>query len=152
MKLLNVLIIAVSLAGCVSVKMGRDFDPAVFQTFEVGKTTTATVLEKAGEPWLRQTMPDGLEVWTYLLSRSQAFALPIPFYTHVQTDGATKSVTLTFRNGVLTQDAAPLKDIRNPCLVDQYSAGHRRALRPAAITSRVTPSGGEAAGPSPTRG
>ena len=60
--------------GCATVQVGREFDPTVFQSFEVGKTTTTAVLQAVGEPWLRQTMPDGLEVWTYLSSRSQAFS------------------------------------------------------------------------------
>jgi len=93
--------------GCATVQVGREFDPTVFQSFEVGKTTTTAVLQAVGEPWLRQTMPDGLEVWTYLSSRSQAFAVPLPFYTQVQTTGTTVSVTVIFRDGVLTRSATP---------------------------------------------
>jgi hypothetical protein len=83
-------------AACATAKIGRDFDPAVFQTFKVGQTTTADVLAAPGEPWLRQTMPDGSEVWTYMESRARAFSIPVPLYTHMATDGTTKTVTQVF--------------------------------------------------------
>jgi hypothetical protein len=103
------ILMGLTLASCVTMKMGRDFDPAVFRTFEVDKTTTAQVLASVGEPWMQQTLPDGVEVWTYLSTRTQAIAIPVPFYTHVETDGTTKSITLTFRDGVLTRAAYPAR-------------------------------------------
>jgi hypothetical protein len=95
-----VVLLAVS---CATVQIGRDFDPALFQQFTAGRTTEAEVLAAAGEPWLRQTNADGSANWIYLSSKAEARAIPLLVYTHMTVEQQTKSVTLTFRDGVLQQ-------------------------------------------------
>lgn len=87
-------------AGCATVEIDRDFDPALFESFTPGKTTATDVRAAAGEPWLRQKNPDRSETWTYLSSKSEARAIPLFVYTHMKVQGQTKSVTPTFRDGV----------------------------------------------------
>lgn len=93
--------IVLLLVSCATVRMGREFDPEAFRSLEAGKATKADVLAMAGEPFTRTQMPDGSEVWTYMRSESRAFAVPLLFYTYIETDTQMKSVTVLFRGDVL---------------------------------------------------
>jgi outer membrane protein assembly factor BamE (lipoprotein component of BamABCDE complex) len=91
--------------SCTTFTMGRKIDPEVMKKFKEGSTTKLEVLQELGDPFMRMADQNGNESWVYTYTESTAQVHPasfvVPFYTRVDSDTKSTSMTLTFRGDVL---------------------------------------------------
>ena len=100
MRTITTIFFALFVSSCMTMTMGRDYDPALLDELRDQNATRAEVLSRLGDPQTRSKMPDGTETWTYTYTESHSFVNPasllVPFYTRVDSDTKTKTTTVVF--------------------------------------------------------
>jgi outer membrane protein assembly factor BamE (lipoprotein component of BamABCDE complex) len=135
------------LAGCLSVKAttsrGQDFDAAVAQRIEKGKTTAAQVLEWLGQPFGREwDLETGSEAWSYLYVTYSSEVSVWSQMTGAEPSMAAptrKELILLLANGIVQSAEYSEGTFESTLGVDLYTkarlkavlAGHELALQQA---------------------